>query len=112
MIVGTKKRLGGIEETKTLLQSSEDNNINILMLTHIEENVKAKTRLTEIIGALFDAAIEADRRYIDNILTDIKAAETDIKAVEVARIERDALMRVIRRAGLTEGFKKYEGMGE
>lgn len=94
MIVGTKKRLGGIEETKTLLQSSEDKqNINILMLTHIEENVKAKTRLTEIIGVLFDAAMEADKRYIDSILTDVKAAE-------VARIERDALMRIIRRAGL------------
>ena len=90
----TKKRLGAIEETKALLQLSEDKqNINIVSITRIEENVNAKTRLTEIIGILFDAAMEADRRFMDNLWTDIDAAEK-------ARIERGALMRVIRRAGL------------
>ena len=90
----TKKRLGTIEETKTLLQLSEDKeNINIVSITRIEENVNAKTRLTEIIGILFDAAMEADRRFMDNLWTDVDAAEK-------ARIERGALMRVIRRAGL------------
>lgn len=90
----TKKRLGMIEETKAVIQSSEgEKNSNTVIITKIIENVKAKTRLTEIIGILFDAAFEADRRYMDNILTDVKAAEK-------ARIERDALMRVIRQAGL------------
>ena len=93
-MIMTKKRLGTIEETKALLQLSEDKqNINMVSITRIEENVNAKTRLTEIIGILFDAAMEADRRFMDNVLTDVDAAEK-------ARIERNALMRVIRRAGL------------
>ena len=93
-MIMTKKRLGTIEETKALLQLSEDKqNINMVSITRIEENVNAKTRLTEIIGILFDATMEADRRFMDNIWTDVDAAEK-------ARIERNALMRVIRRAGL------------
>ena len=93
-MIMTKKRLGAIEETKALLQLSEDKQkTNIVSITRIEENVNAKTRLTEIIGILFDAAMEADRRFMDNLWTDVNAAER-------ARIERNALMRVIRRAGL------------
>lgn len=93
-MIMTKKRLGAIEETKALLQLSEDTkNSDTIIITKTVENVNAKTRLMEIIGILFDAAMEADRRFMDNIWTDVDAAER-------ARIEWGALMRVIRRAGL------------
>lgn len=105
MIEATKKYPGGIEETRTLLQNSEEEKTSTVIITRTVPNVKAEMRLTEIIGVLFEAAIEADRHYIDNICINVVAAER-------ARIRRDALMYVICRAGLEKGFELYRRAGK